>query len=85
MTTTIRARFDGKVFVPYDHVDFPVDEEVTLQVASSPSSPPARRIEETEEELLAFFKEMKKHSVKVDHFIDYSRESCYDDTIHDPD
>ena len=75
MTTTIRAHFDGKVIVPHGQVDLPVDEELTIQVAP-PLSEPATI--QTVEELRALFAEMKKHSVKVDHFIDHSRESCYD-------
>ena len=88
MTTTFQARFDGKAFIPYGHIDLPVDEDVTLQVAPpsvSRPSHPARRVVETEEELLALFEEMDKHSVHAGNSIDYSRESCYDDTIHDPD
>ena len=81
MTTTIRARFDGKVFVPYDHVDIPADRDVTIQVVP----PPAQRVMRTKKDWQSFFEEMDKHSVEVDHFIDHSRESCYDDTIADPD
>jgi len=82
MTTTFRARFDGKVIIPQDHVDLPVDEELTVQAAPSPSTQRAAR---PKKDWQAFFEEMDKHSVEVHHFIDHSRESCYDDTIHDPD
>jgi len=73
MTTTFRARFDGKVFVPHGPVDLPVDEEVTVQV-----TPKKQRRIKTVEELRELFKEMDEDSVEVNHFIDHSRESCYD-------
>ena len=87
MTTTIWAHFDGKVIVPHGQVDLPVDEAMMIQIAPPVSRPsrPARRVVETEEELLALFEEMDKHSVHAGNSIDYSRESCYDDIIHDPD
>lgn len=34
MTTTVKAHFDGKVFVPDEPVELPVNEPVELQVAS---------------------------------------------------
>ena len=88
MTTTIRARFNGKVFVPHGHVDLPVDEEVTIHrdLPPSPSlSPPAQQGARPKRDWQAFFEEMDKHSIHAGNSIDYSRESCYDDTIHDPD
>ena len=80
MTTTIRAHFDGKVLVPHGQVDLPIDKEVMLQV----TRPPRRRAQ-TKEEFMAILEEMDKRAVKVDHYIDHSRESCYDDTIPEPD
>jgi len=88
MTTTIWAHFDGKVIVPHGHVDLPVDEAMMIQIAPpsvSPSSPSPRQGARTKEDWQAFFEEMEEDSVEVDHFIDHSRESCYDDIIHDPD
>jgi hypothetical protein len=32
MTTKLRARFDGKVLVPLDPVDLPIDQELDLEV-----------------------------------------------------
>jgi hypothetical protein len=40
MTTTLRARFDGKVLIPVGEVDLPIGQEVELQVAPSSSHPP---------------------------------------------
>jgi hypothetical protein len=34
MTTTLRAKFDGKVLVPIGKVDLPIDQEVELQVSA---------------------------------------------------
>jgi len=84
MTTTVRARFDGKAFIPHDHVDLPADKEVTLQFTPTPT-PPAQRVARPKKDWQAFFEEMDKHSIHAGNSIDYSRESCYDDTIHDPD
>jgi len=93
MTTTIWAHFDGKVIVPHGQVDLPVDEAMMIQIAPSPHVPPVSppvspspwQGARTKEDWQAFFEEMEEDSVEIDHFIDHSRESCYDDTIDDPD
>jgi hypothetical protein len=40
MTTTLRARYDGKVLIPVGQIDLPVGQEVQLQVVSDASGPP---------------------------------------------
>jgi hypothetical protein len=40
MTTTIRARFDGKVLVPEGPVDLPKDETLTLHIDRHSEHPP---------------------------------------------
>lgn len=47
MTTTLRAKFDGKVFVPSGPVDVPAGAEFTLQlepVSTSTEDPPLVRL-----------------------------------------
>lgn len=36
MTTTIRARFDGQVFIPAEPVNVPVDQDLLLHIDRQP-------------------------------------------------
>jgi hypothetical protein len=36
---TIKARFDGKAFVPEEPLDFPKDQPVLIEILSAPSEP----------------------------------------------
>ena len=77
--TTIKAHYDGKVLVPHEKLDLPVDQELTVQL-ELPAPQPVR----TEQELLALFAEMDEDSVNTGHFVDFSRDSIYTGTLDDP-
>jgi hypothetical protein len=77
---TIKARFDGKVFVPEGPVDVRTDEEVTLELARGGCPAQIR----TELELVALFKEMDEDALATGQPVDYSRESIYTGTVDDP-
>ena len=76
---TIKAHFDGKVLIPNDPLDLPINQEVTLQLEA-----PAPQVVRTERELVELFAEMDEDSVNSGHFVDYSRDSIYGGTIDDP-
>ena len=76
---TIRAHFDGKVLIPDQPLDLPINGAVTLQL--EPSAPD---VVYTEKALLELFAEMDEDSVNSGHFVDYSRDSIYGGTIDDP-
>jgi len=76
---TIKAHFDGKVLIPNDPLDLPINQEVTLQLEA-----PAPQVVRTERELVELFAEMDEDSVNTGHFVDYSRDSIYGGTIDDP-
>jgi hypothetical protein len=46
--TTVKARFDGRAFVPEQPVDLPVGYRVEIPIASPPPSPAATLLELTE-------------------------------------
>lgn len=46
MTLTFRAHFDGKVLVPDEPVQIPVDQPVHVQLVLAPTSVPAVSAEE---------------------------------------
>ena len=76
---TIKAHFDGRVLIPSQPLDLPINEEVTLQVELT-----APEVVRNEKELLDPFAEMDEDSVNTGHFVDYSRDSIYSGTIDDP-
>ena len=41
MTTTLRARFDGKVLIPEGPVDLPVNQVLELRIDATPSDGPS--------------------------------------------
>lgn len=46
MTVTFRAHFDGKVLVPDELVEIPVDQPVQVQLVPAAASLPAASVEE---------------------------------------
>ena len=65
MTTTLRARFDGKVFVPETPVELQADTLVELTFSSSPS-PPALPRETDEPPLMRLYEMIKDLPVNPD-------------------
>lgn len=76
---TIKARFDGKAFVPDDPVDLPIGTAVQVYVLDTT---PHRQM--SIEELERFLAEMDEDAVECDHFVDWSRESIYGGTLDEP-
>ncbi|HUO09610.1 MAG TPA: hypothetical protein VM008_14970 [Phycisphaerae bacterium] len=78
--TTIKAHFDGKVLVPHEPVNVPINQEILLQLDGSTEPQVVR----TKQELLALFAEMDGDVVNPNHTVDYSRDSIYGGTLDDP-
>ena len=77
--TTIKAYFDGKVFVPEEPVRLPHAQRVTLQVEPDGSNETPKK--STIQDLLA---NIDKLAVRAQWPIDDSRDSIYSGTIDDP-
>lgn len=78
--TIIKAHFDGKVLVPHEALNLPLNQEIVLQLDDQTDP----RIVRTEAELHALFAEMDRDVVDLHHNVDYSRDSIYNGTPDDP-
>ena len=74
---TIRVHFDGKVFVPDEPVNIPINQSATVQIETLPS---ARLTDEQFEQLLS---DMDRDALAVNHPADWSRDSIYSGTLDD--
>lgn len=72
--TTIRAHFDGKVFVPDEPVEVPVNTPVTIHVESP------RTIEDFD----AALEDLTRLAKRPGGEVDWSRDSIYSGTLDDP-
>ncbi len=75
--TMIRAHFDGKVFVPDEPVNIPINQAATVQVETPL---PQHLTDQQFEQLLS---EMDRDAVEVNHPVDWSRDSIYSGTLDD--
>ena len=77
---TIKAHFDGKVFVPDEPVNLPRDQSVLLNFEATSGAPAS----ESKEDIDRLFEELERLAVVTNHPVDDSRDSIYSGTIDDP-
>jgi len=78
--TTIRAYFDGKMFVPEEPVSLPPNTEVTLHVDTDVA--PSPELVNDRLKALDALESLAEHSKKG--ATDWSRDSIYSGTLDDP-
>ena len=77
MTIRVRAHFDGRVFVPDERVDLPVNQIVTVEAETRAPHAGASDIQERNEALLEFLASPSNGNGLPDQALE--RESIYED------
>jgi hypothetical protein len=77
--TTFKAHFDGKIIIPDEQVNLPINQPLQMSATSIPT-PDAKQIAEQLKE----FEELLQLSDHANGSADWSRDSIYSGTLDDP-